>query len=152
MKLLVDQTYSGLLGLQPAASYQPTLSTQRTALDAVLADLRFLVAILASVPPADDAPAANAASAAALRKGEKGGRAQAAQCYTTEEAAALLDFDESLLQRLLRSSSATELTASLHATVFEMADPGGAYDSRPVTRGFGGRGVQALHMFRDSVE
>lgn len=152
MKLLVDQTYSGLLGLQPAASYQPTPSTQRTALDAVLADLRFLVASLASVPPADEAPAADAAIAAALRKGLKEGRAQAAQGYTAEEAAALLDFDESLLQRLLRSSSATELTASLHAAVFEMADPGGAYESRPVTRGFRGQWVQALHVWLDGVE
>lgn len=61
---MVDQTYSGLLGLQLAASYQPTPSTRRTALDALLADLRFLVANLASVPAAEAAPAPEAEAAA----------------------------------------------------------------------------------------
>lgn len=45
---LVEQTFAALLGLQPSASFQPTESTQRTALDAVLADIQFHVAGLAS--------------------------------------------------------------------------------------------------------
>ena len=52
---LVDQTYSSLLGLQPAAPFQPTGSTQHSALDAVLADMRFHVAVLA-LDPLDDTP------------------------------------------------------------------------------------------------
>ena len=61
VKTLVEQTYNGLLGLPSAASYQPTGVTQRTALNAVLADLRFLITSLMPEPSLGLIPAAVAA-------------------------------------------------------------------------------------------
>lgn len=59
--------------------------------------------------------------------GEKKSEARAAQGYSEEEAAALLEFDEALLQRLLSAGSAVEVTAPLHTAVVELTDPDGVW-------------------------